>query len=84
MWGLLAQLKMQTSGIRLKIIRLWDVFDGLDVFVCGLYFLYVRLRDCVYVILLFPGQENHVLYIGIIKFKRHKPRPPSVSHRTYS
>lgn len=29
-------------------------------------FLYVCLRDCVYVFLLFPGQENHVLYIGII------------------
>lgn len=46
--GLLAQPKMQTSGIRLKIIRLWDVFDGVDVFVCGLYF-FVRVpeRLCV-------------------------------------
>lgn len=32
----------------------------------------------------FPGQGNHVPYIGIIKFMTHRPRSPSLSHRTYS
>lgn len=67
--------------MRMKTILLRDVL--MAWMFSSVVFLFVRIY---YVCLFsfFPGQGNHVLYIGIIKFTTHRPRSPSLSHRTYS
>ena len=66
---------MFSSAVFLFCVR---VSDKVCVNVC------VCVCVCARVFSFFPGQGNHVLYIGIIKFMTHRPRSRSLSHRTYS